>query len=75
MKSLLILTAYSALRTYIGTGLFDRIKEFVLMVDMVNITGDEKRDRVRAAIRNEVETVSIIVIDTAIQIVLMRFLR
>ena len=75
MKSLLILTAYTALRTYIGGGLFDRIKEFVLMIDMVNITGDEKRERVRAAIRNEVDTISTIVIDTVIQIVLMRFLR
>lgn len=74
LKATIIKAAYFAIRTYVGSGIFNRISEHVLELVEVDMPGDDKKKLVRESMRTEYAALKTIVIDTVIQIVLMNFL-
>lgn len=74
LKQAIIKAAYVAIRTYVGSGIFNRISELVLDLVNVNMPGDDKKKRVREVMKSEYAALTTIVVDTVIQIVLMNFL-
>ena len=71
-QALLLNTIYTVARRYFDSGLFDRIEK--LVVDLLNQdkSGEEKRQEVRTTVLGEWTTVSGIIVDTIIQIVLLK---
>lgn len=73
IKSLLLSTLYSALRAYIGSGIYDRIKTtvYVLMFDP-DKTGAEKMARVLEFAQQEAFSISEYLIRAVVELVLYR---
>lgn len=72
MKSILLSLLYSIARKYFDKDLFERVRALVVSLLSEDIPGDEKRELVRKAIKGEWKDVSTIVVDTIIQLVLLR---
>lgn len=71
-KTLLLNILYRIARQYFDKDLFDRIRALVVALMSADLTGDEKRAEVRKAIFAEWKDVKTIVIDTIIQVILIK---
>ena len=73
IKTLLHSTLYSALRAYLGSGLYDRIAAEVLFLTGVSdLSGADKMARVIAFAKKEASTVSEYLIRAVVELVLYR---
>ena len=73
IKTLLLSTLYSALRAYIGSGLYDRIAAEVLFLTGVSdLSGSDKMARVIAFVKKEAYTMSEYLIRAVVELVLYR---
>jgi len=73
MKALLISMLYSIARRLFDDGLFARTQSMVLQLLNEDIPGDEKREQVRAYVRLEFARARSLLIDSIIQVVLLKF--
>ena len=74
MKKLIISTIYMLVRNYIvDSGVFDRVRDLVINLINEDIPGDDKKDLVRKAIKKEYNEFSTVLIDTAIQVSLLKY--
>ena len=71
-QSVIINSAYFAIRQYVGSGIFDRIQILVFELLNSDISGDDKKKLVRESIKSEYSTIRTMIVDTVIQIVLMK---
>ena len=73
IKTILLSTLYSALRAYIGSGVYDRIKTMVevLMSDQ-DKTGAEKMARVLEFSQQEAFSISEYLIRATVELILLR---
>lgn len=73
IKTLLLTTLYSALRAYIGSGVYDRIKAIVeLLMSNTDITGAEKMARVLEFAQQEAFSISEYLVRAVVELVLYR---
>jgi len=73
MKALLLATIISALRAYVGGGLFTRIQTLVVsLTEVETLTGGEKMALVVEGVKREVATLSETLIRAVAEIVLLR---
>lgn len=72
MKTLLLNILYSAIRRYIGGGVFDRVKAAVEGINDADIPGKDKRQHVLAALSFEVRQVGMVAIAAATEIIVLR---
>ena len=73
IKTLLLSTLYSALRAYLGSGLYDRIAAEVLFLTGVSdLSGSDKMARVIAFVKKEAYTMSEYLIRAVVELVLYR---
>lgn len=73
IKTLLLSTLYSALRAYIGSGLYDRIAAEVLFLTGVSdLSGSDKMARVIAFVKKEAYSMSEYLIRAVVELVLYR---
>ncbi len=74
IKTLLLTTLYSALRAYIGSGVYDRIAEEVKMLTMASssLSGADKMHKVLAFAQHEAITISEYLIRAVVELVLYR---
>lgn len=73
IKTLLLSTLYSALRAYIGSGLYDRIAAEVLFLTGVSdLSGSDKMVRVIAFVKKEAYSMSEYLIRAVVELVLYR---
>lgn len=72
MKVILAALLYKIARQYFDKDLFDRVELLVTQLMNDKIPGDEKREIVRAAVKAEWVDISHIIVDTIIQIVLLK---
>lgn len=73
IKTLLLSTLYSALRAYIGSGLYDRIAAEVLFLTGVSdLSGPDKMARVLAFVKKEAYSMSEYLIRAVVELVLYR---
>lgn len=73
MKIILINLAYELIRKYVGTGVFDRIKDLVFDLMEKDLSWEEKADIVRTAAWTEIPKLRQVVIDLAIGTVLAKY--
>lgn len=71
-QTLLLTLLFNIAYRYFDQDLFNRIQTLVIELMDETIPGDQKREKVRAAIKVEFTDISTIVIDTIIQIVLLK---
>lgn len=72
-KSAFLALAYKALRWYLGSGIFDRVAQLVLLLlNDDSKTGAQKRDTVLTFALAEFSAVSKLAISAAIEIVLLK---
>ena len=73
IKTLLLSTLYSALRSYLGGGVYDRISILVLMLKQDSaLPGTEKMAKVLAFARQEAFTASEYLLRAVVELVLYR---
>ena len=73
IKTLLLSTLYSALRAYLGSGLYDRIAaEVLFLAGVSDLSGSDKMARVIAFAKKEAYTVSEYLIRAVVELVLYR---
>ncbi len=73
IKTLLLSTLYSALRAYIGSGVYDRIAaEVVFLTNMDGVSGGEKMARVLEFAKTEAMTASNYLIRAVVELTLYR---
>ena len=73
IKTLLLTTLYSALRAYIGSGIYDRIAaEVVFLTNMDGVTGSEKMTRILEFTKTEAITASNYLIRAVVELTLYR---
>lgn len=72
MKSVLVSLLWGIMRSYIGGGVFDRIAALVSMLQLEDVPGAEKRQRVLDAFAQEAKDFGSIAIAAAIEIVLLK---
>ena len=73
MKALLLATILSALRAYVGGGLFTRIQTLVVsLTEVETITGGEKMALVVEGAKREVATLSETLIRAVAEVVLLK---
>lgn len=75
MGNFIISTIYILFRNYVGGEVFDRVRVLVFSLMNLDISGDEKRQKVREAAKKEFDNISTMMIDTIIQIVLLKFAK
>lgn len=73
IKLILISVFYEAIRRYVGTGVFDRIKDLVLELMEQDLSWEDKAKLVRDAVWAEVPKLRQAVIDLAIGTVMAKF--
>lgn len=71
-QAILLTLLFNIAYRYFDNDLFSRIQVLVLALMDENIPGDQKREKVRAAIKVEFVDISTIIIDTIIQLVLLK---
>ena len=73
MKSLLLSTLYSALKAYLGSGVYNRIAaEVMAQMQYTGLSGAEKMGRVLAFAQREAITASEYLIRAAVELILYR---
>ena len=73
MKSLLLSALYSALKAYLGSGVYNRIAEEVqAQIQYTGLSGAEKMARVLAFAQREAITASEYLIRAAVELILYR---
>ena len=73
MKSLLLAALYSALRAYLGSGVYNRIAaEVMAQMQYTGLSGAEKMSRVLAFAQREAVMASEYLIRAAVELVLYR---
>ena len=73
IKTLLLSTLYSALRSYLGSGVYDRISFMVLMLKQASdLPGTEKMASVLSFARAEAFTASEYLLRAVVELVLYR---
>ena len=73
MKSLLLSALYSALRAYLGSGVYNRIAaEVMAQMQYTGLSGAEKMSRVLAFAQREAIAASEYLIRAAVELILMR---
>ena len=73
MKSLLLSTLYSALKAYLGSGVYNRIAgEVMNLMAATGLSGSEKMSRVLAFAQREAITASEYLIRAAVELILYR---
>lgn len=73
MKSLLLSTLYSALKAYLGSGVYNRIAgEVMNLMAASGLSGSEKMARVLAFAQREAITASEYLIRAAVELILYR---
>ena len=73
MKSLLLSALYSALRAYLGSGVYDRLAgQVVLLMTATDMPGAEKMNNVLAFAQREAIAASEYLIRAAVELILMR---
>lgn len=70
MKEMFLLAVTKFVRWYVGTGVYERIKELVIEMVSSDKTNDEKRQYVIEMIKKEYETIRTRLIDVVIGTVL-----
>lgn len=74
MKALLLATIISALKAYVGGGLFQRIQSLVVsLTEVETLTGGEKMALVVEGAKREVATLSETLIRAVAEIILLKF--
>lgn len=74
IKTLLLTTLYSALRAYIGSGVYDRIATLVIALTTdTKLSGSEKMAKVLAFAQAEAFAVSEYLVRAAVELVLYRY--
>ena len=75
MKSILLSALYSALKAYLGSGVYNRIAEEVqaqIQIQYTGLSGAEKMARVLAFAQREAITASEYLIRAAVELILYR---
>ena len=73
MKSLLLSTLYSALKAYLGSGVYNRIAgQVMILMSATDMTGAEKMANVLAFAQREAIAASEYLIRAAVELILMR---
>jgi hypothetical protein len=72
MKKFLVSVASTMIRWYVGTGVFNRISEQVLLLVNEDLTGEEKRQKVLEFVKKESTLVSKKIINLVIEITLVK---
>ena len=73
IKTLLLSTLFSALRAYIGSGVYDRIAaEVLFLTNMDGVSGSEKMTRVLEFAKTEAITASQYLIRAVVELTLYR---
>ncbi len=73
IKSLLLSTLYSALRAYLGSGVYDRLAgQVALLMTATDMPGSEKMNNVLAFAQREAVTASQYLIRAAVELILYR---
>ena len=73
MKSLLLSAIYSALKAYLGSGVYNRIAgEVMNLMAAAGLSGSEKMSRVLAFAQREAITASEYLIRAAVELILYR---
>ncbi len=73
IKTLLLSTLYSALRAYLGSGVYDRIvAEVIILMSRESLSGSEKMARVIEFARAEAVTASQYLIKAVVELTLYR---
>ncbi len=73
IKTLLLSTLYSALRAYLGSGIYDRIvAEVIILMSRESLSGSEKMARVIEFARAEAVTASNYLIRAVVELTLYR---
>ncbi len=73
IKTILLSTLYSALRAYLGSGVYDRIvSEVIVMMSRDSLSGSEKMARVLEFARAEAVTASQYLIKAVVELTLYR---
>ena len=73
MKSLLLSAIYSALKAYLGSGVYNRIAgEVMNLMAATGLSGSEKMSRVLAFAQREAITASEYLIRAAVELILYR---
>ena len=73
MKSLLLSALYSALKAYLGSGVYNRIAgQVMILMSATDMTGAEKMANVLAFAQREAIAASEYLIRAAVELILMR---
>lgn len=73
IKTLLLSTLYSALRAYLGSGVYDRlVSEVIIMMSRDSLSGSEKMATVIEFARTEAITASQYLIKAVVELTLYR---
>jgi hypothetical protein len=73
MKALLLATILSALRAYVGGGLFQRIADMVhVMFNRTDLSGSQKMDLIIDSAKREAMTASETLIRAVVEVVLLK---
>ena len=72
MKTLLLGILYSAMRRYVGSGVFDRLETMVMMINDEGLSGAEKRRRVLEGMSTEMRTIGSVAVAAALEIVVLK---
>ena len=73
MKSLLLAALYSALKAYLGSGVYNRIAgQVMILMSATDMTGAEKMANVLAFAQREAIAASEYLIRAAVELILMR---
>ena len=73
MKSLLLAALYSALKAYLGSGVYNRIAgQVMILMSATDMTGAEKMANVLAFAQREAITASEYLIRAAVELILYR---
>ena len=72
MKTFLLGILYSAMRRYIGGGVFDRLETLVRMINDEGLSGAEKRRRVLEGMSTEMRAVGSVAVAAALEIVVLK---
>jgi len=72
MKQVLLAVAFNAIRSYVGSGVFDRIYQLVLDLEVSLLDGSSRREEVLKFARVELDMIQTHIIDAIISVILLR---
>lgn len=72
MKAMFLALAISAFRSYVGSGVYDRVVALVLEIASADLTGAEKMERVIAGAKREFRELSTSLIRAIAELTLVR---